>query len=249
MHRACTLPLLLVALAFAGACASSATAATRPAFHDGCGTKAERARAVVFRAPAGPRLVGLLLGSGKTGVVLAHERGATLCRWLPFARVLVKSGYRVLAFDFSDHGSSGPANRAGGGIDREVVAAGRLLAARGVEKVFVAGASMGGTAAIVAAPSLAPQLAGVVSLSGPAQLGALDARAVAPSLAVAVLFVAAADDAPFADDAGSLFAAVQRPDKSLEIVPGSAHGTSLVNGSDGAHVRGLLLAFLAKASG
>jgi hypothetical protein len=75
--------------------------------------------------------------------------------------VLAKSGYRVLAFDFSDHGSSGPANRAGGGIDREVVAA---------------------------------------------------------------LFVAAADDAPFAADAESLSAAVPEQSRSLEIVTGSDTG-------------------------
>lgn len=240
MKRLIALGVLLVALGVAGPAGATST----PPFHDGCGTKKEHALTVVFRQPGGTKLVGILLGKGTTGVVLGHELHADLCRWLPFARVLAKSGYRVLAFDFQSHGSSGLASRAAGGIDADVVAAGRFLAQRGVQKLFVAGASMGGTASIVAAPRLAPQLAGVISLSGPAQFGGLDASAIAPQLAVPSLFVAAGDDAPFADDARSLFAAVQRPDKQLEIVPGSAHGTSLLLGSSGAHVRALLLAFL-----
>lgn len=195
---------------------------------------------VIFRAPAGPRLVGLLLGKGTTGIVLSHELRANLCNWLPFARVLAKSGYRVLAFDFSSHGSSGMSNRAAGGIDREVVAAGRLLLARGVQKLYVVGASMGGTASIVAATELGPRLAGVASLSGPAQFDGLDAAAAAAQLTVPSLFVAAADDAPFADDARTLHAAVQAPDTSLEIVPGSSHGTFLLT----QHIRALLLGFL-----
>jgi pimeloyl-ACP methyl ester carboxylesterase len=235
MSRVLALLLLFLACASAGA-----HAATKPPFRDSCGTKAERARAVVFRAPAGPRLVGLLLGSGKTGVVLSHELRANLCHWLPFARVLAKSGYRVLAFDFSSHGSSGMSNRVSGGIDQEVVAAGRLLLARGVQKLYVVGASMGGTASIVAATQLGPRLAGVASLSGPAQFDGLDAAAAASRLTVPSLFVAANDDAPFADDARTLFDAVQADGKSLEVLPGSAHGTFLLT----PHVRTLLLAFL-----
>ena len=235
--------LLLVVLASAAA----ATAKPKPSpFRDSCGTKAERTKAVVFRAPGGPRLVGLLLGSGKTGVVLSHELRANLCRWLPFARVLAKSGYRVLAFDFHNHGSSGFSNAASAANDKDVAAAGRLLVARGVQKLFVAGASMGGTASIVAAPQLAPRLAGVISLSGPKQFDGADAAAVASQLAVPSLFVAASDDAPFADDARTLYDAVQRPDKQLELVAGSSHGTSLLAGPTGAHVRALLLAFLAQ---
>jgi pimeloyl-ACP methyl ester carboxylesterase len=232
--------VLAVALAVAAPC----SAASKPPFRDQCGTKKERALAVVFRQPGGPRLVGLLLGKGTTGVVLGHESNGDLCRWLPFARVLASSGYRVLAFDFQDRGLSGYAGRTTGGVDADVVAAGRLMVERGVQKLFVAGASMGGTASIVAASRLAPQLAGVISLSGPAQFGAVDAAAAAPGLAAPSLFVAAEGNAPFADDARSLFAAVQRPDKQLEIVPGFAHGTNLLSGSTAAHVRALLLAFL-----
>jgi pimeloyl-ACP methyl ester carboxylesterase len=222
---------LAVTAVVALALASTASAAAPPRF-DQCGTKAERARAIALRASDGTRLVGLLLGKGTTGIVLAHQFRSNLCEGLPTARVLARSGYRVLAFNFRDYGS-------GGAIDLDVAAAGRTLTSRGVQKLFVAGGSMGGTAAIVAASKLAPRLAGVISLSGPAQFQALDAAAAEPALTVPVLFVASADDAPFADDARALFAAAPGPDKRLEIVPGSAHGASILRGRNA-----LLLGFL-----
>jgi hypothetical protein len=40
---------------------------------------------VWFRSVDGVRLAGVVLGSGKVGVALGHEKGANLCNWLPFA--------------------------------------------------------------------------------------------------------------------------------------------------------------------
>jgi pimeloyl-ACP methyl ester carboxylesterase len=216
----------------AGLVLAAAAPAAAPPHYDRCGTKAERTRAIAFRAADGTRLVGLLLGKGTRGVVLAHQFRSNLCEWLPTARVLVKSGYRVLAFDFRDNGS-------GGAIDLDVSAAGRALTSRGVQKLYVAGGSMGGTAALVAAPKLAPQLAGVVSLSGPAHFQDLDAAAAVAALTVPVLYVASADDSPYVDDARALFAATPEADKQLEVVPGSAHGASILRGRSA-----LLLRFL-----
>jgi pimeloyl-ACP methyl ester carboxylesterase len=231
----------LLLLAVLAASAASAASAATPVYRDGCGTKAERTRLVVFRAPSGPKLVGMLLGSGTKGVVLTHELRANLCRWLPFARVLAKSGYRVLLYDARDHGSSGLSSRGSGGVDRDVVAAGRFLLAHGARKLVVMGASMGATASLVAAPELAPRLAGVVSLSAPAQFGGMDALAAAPTVTVPTLLAVAADDAPFADDARALYESIGSPDKQLEVVPGMSHGTALVP-----HLRAKLLAFAAK---
>jgi pimeloyl-ACP methyl ester carboxylesterase len=229
--------LFLLAVLAATHVASAAT----PVYRDGCGTKAERKRIVVFRAPGGPKLVGMLLGRGTKGLVLTHELRANLCRWLPFARVLARSGYRVLLYDARDHGSSGLSSRGSGGVDRDVVAAGRFLVAHGAQKLIVMGASMGATASLVAAPELAPRLVGVVSLSAPAQFDGMDALAAAPAVAVPTLLVAAADDAPFAEDARTLYESIAAPDKQLEIVPGASHGTALVP-----QVRAQLLAFAAK---
>jgi pimeloyl-ACP methyl ester carboxylesterase len=231
---------------FYSATAVAAKAPPKPAFRDTCGTKAEKKAAVVFRASDGTRLVGLSLGTGQTGVVLAHQLRGNLCRWLPFARVLVKSGYRVLAFDFRNHGSS--ATNDGSltrwALDRDVAAAGRFLVGRGAQKLFVAGESMGGTASLVAASQLSPQLAGVISLSGPAQFAGLDAAAAASQLAVPSFLVASSDDVGFVDDARALFEKLPGEDKKLEIVPGYFHGTSILRGPSGEPVVALLLEFI-----
>jgi pimeloyl-ACP methyl ester carboxylesterase len=233
-------------VAFSSAAAVAAKTPAKPAFRDACGTAAEKKAAVVFRASDGTRLVGLSLGTGQTGVVLAHQLRGNLCRWLPFARVLAKSGYRVLAFDFRNHGSSAINNGSLSrwALDRDVAAAGRFLVGRGVQKLFVAGESMGGTASLVAASQLAPQLAGVISLSGPGQFAGLDAAAAAAQLEVPSVLVASNDDVGFVDDARALFEKIPREDKKLEIVPGPFHGTTILSGPSGQPVRALLLEFL-----
>src|SRR5262252_6669618 len=53
-------------------------------------------------------LGGVVVGSGPTGVVLGHRNDANLCEWMPYAHELADKGYRVLAFDFAEFGSSNP---------------------------------------------------------------------------------------------------------------------------------------------
>src|SRR4029079_2663473 len=65
---------------------------------DGCVTGPLRSRAVDFRAADGLQLHGVLLGSGKDGIVLSHEFRANLCNWLPFAQPLGGRGYRVVVY-------------------------------------------------------------------------------------------------------------------------------------------------------
>jgi pimeloyl-ACP methyl ester carboxylesterase len=43
-----------------------------------------------------------------------------------------------------------------------------------------------------------------------------------------VLFAAAEDDPPFADEARALYAVSPAPDKRLAVVPAGGHGTALV---------------------
>ena len=64
-----------------------------------CVTKAERAHVLRFRASDRVRLVGVELGCGPRGVVLAHQGASDLCIWIPYARSLAARGYRVLVFD------------------------------------------------------------------------------------------------------------------------------------------------------
>ena len=191
----------------------------------------------VFGFPAADgTTTGVLLGQGRTGVVLGHQAGSDLCEWLPRARALAKRGRQVLAFDF------GPS----AAIGKDMVAAAAELRRRGVTRMVLVGSSMGGTAAIAAAAQVTPPVAGVVSLSGPEEYQGADAATAASRLRVPVLFIVAEDDPPFADDARALYKAVPGHDKRLVVLEGGGHGTSLLEfGDQAARARAELDRFLA----
>jgi pimeloyl-ACP methyl ester carboxylesterase len=203
-----------------------------------------------FRAGDGTKLVGHRFGGKKPGtrtaVVLAHMSDGDLCVWAPYARSLAKKGVWAFPFDLRGHGfSEGSLDHSKAALD--VVAAVKAVRKLGARKVVVAGASLGGIAAVIAAPRIKPRLAGVASVSGPAAIaGELNARPAAPKLRVPALYLAAADDRfppyDFAADARDLHAATGTREKKLLVVAGSLHGTFLVNGSPTA--RALLTRFL-----
>jgi pimeloyl-ACP methyl ester carboxylesterase len=224
-------------------------AARRPAVPiDRCVPKGERTKAISFRTADGVRLSGVLLGTGKTGVTLSHESNATLCNWLPFARTLAKAGYRVLAFDSRSSGESQlvlpRSSLKATYLQRDVVAAAKLLRAKGSKRVVVAGASIGGTFSIIAAPAIGPSLAAVVSLSAPATEDALKAVA---KVTVPTFFAAGRDDVDFAKDAQTLYDASPAAGRRVTIYPTGAHGTALLAGSQGVDARRALLDFIASA--
>jgi dienelactone hydrolase len=187
---------------------------------------------VHFEAADGTRLIGHRFGRGTTAVVLAHQSRGSLCQWTSYARRLASRGYVAFAFDFRNNGLSQQVGyRRSQRLAGDVVAAAKYIRSRGAKKVFLVGASMGGTAVLAGGANTRPPVAGVVSLSGPASFGGVDAAAAVPRLRVPVLYVAAKDDAGggFANDAQALYSATPASDKAIEILPGSDHGVSLVS--------------------
>jgi pimeloyl-ACP methyl ester carboxylesterase len=171
------------------------------------------------------------LGSGKRGVVLAHQGGGAppnLCAWMPYGRHLAAAGYHVLALDHRDFGSSGssPVDANFRRVDLDVLAAAEELRRRGATSLILAGASLGGVGVLVAAPRLMPQVQGVISFAAPDVFGPLDATAAVRVSTVPSLFISAEED--FADTARGFYAASPAPDKQLLIVPGSAHGAPVL---------------------
>jgi pimeloyl-ACP methyl ester carboxylesterase len=205
----------------------------------GCVRPSDRATNVSFRAAGGARLAGAVLGRGSTGVVLAHTTSADRCQWLPFARELAKKGYRALVFDMRGYGSStGVTNT---DPDLDVIAAAAELRRRGAKRIVLAGASMGGTGVLAAAPRIRPAIMGVVELSAPTGFGSADALAAVKKLKVPALFVAGRDDGDFAAATRALYKAAATKDKRLLIAPSSWHGVDLVYLPP---VKKLLLSFL-----
>ena len=223
--------LCIVLLSVAGAPAAGSSA---PSI-DGCVRAGPLVRVIRFAAGPGDELAAAVLGHGSAGVVLANESDLDLCAWLPFARVLERSGYRVLAFDY---GNSPPSS--------EVGAAARELHRLGARRVALVGASEGAKASIVAAARTKTGVTAVVSLSAERYLLDVDVKPWAARLRRPILFVAARDDVYAAADTPTLYRACSAPAKSLTMVAGSAHGVGLLDGTAGAGVRREIVRFLAK---
>jgi pimeloyl-ACP methyl ester carboxylesterase len=214
----------------------AALAASGPPVHagsarsgwDGCTARAGDLR---FRASDGTRLVGHRFGHGQTAVVLAHMTPGDMCQWAPYARRLAKLGYLALAIDLRNHGQS---QRRAIGADRgygmDVAAGAKLVRRLGARKVFLIGASIGGSA--VLAGGTRTGVDGVVSVSGAADLA--DAIDLVPQLHAPVLFLAGRFDVDFANDAKRLYDATGSADKTLKILNRGEHGTQLVGSSPAA---------------
>jgi hypothetical protein len=96
----------------------------------------------------GVRLYAVEAGDGRTATVLAHQGQSNLCDTLDYAKSLLASGLRVLAFDFRGNGLSKRPGRHTLELGRDLAAATQRAHTDGAEHVFLIGASMGGAAAV-----------------------------------------------------------------------------------------------------
>jgi dienelactone hydrolase len=211
-----------------------------------CGAPHTRATLVRFKAADGTPLDGVMVGSGTVGVVLAHEYeyDTGLCGAWPFANYLAKRGYRVLAIDMRCFGRSAcPRGDAAGRVVDDLLAATSELRRRGVTKVALVGASMGGSAALIAATRVQPPIDAVISLSGEANPTSvlhlpLNARAAVQQLTVPALFVVAnLDQLTTVDETRAMYQSDKTADKRLLVLPNQYegfHGWQVLTEANGA---------------
>jgi pimeloyl-ACP methyl ester carboxylesterase len=185
---------------------------------------------ITFRAADGLRLAGHRFGRGRTAVVFAHELRGGACQWIPFARRLARLGYLTIAFDFRGYGQSQtPRRSAASRQPADVIAAAKLSRSLGAKKVVVVGASMGGTAVVVAAANARTVVNGIIAVSAPSSYGRMDGVAAARRLQMPVLYIAGDKDPGFADEARVLYEATASTDKALEILDSGHHGALLAS--------------------
>jgi pimeloyl-ACP methyl ester carboxylesterase len=175
----------------------------------------EDAEAVTLTTRDGVELDAALVGDGEVGVVLGHQLRSDFCSWLPFAKQLAERDMSALALNFA---STSP--------DDDMLAGAAELRSRGAERIILVGASMGGTAALVAAEQM--DAAGVAALSAPREFGGLDALPSARRLEIPALLLVGRQDASFARDARRLYRAMTSRDKALVVTAGFEHGTDLL---------------------
>ena len=146
---------------------------------------------VDITAMDGVQLIGELAGTSGPGVVLAHGENGDRRTWEGVSRTLASRGFRVLRFDLRGHGDSA-GERDFTASDRDVEGAYRYLLGRKIRPVFLVGAGVGGTAALVVATRVPVE--GVVTISAPVAFGGLDAKPALTALRAPWLLIAASND-------------------------------------------------------
>ena len=187
--------------------------------------------AVTFRASDGVRIAGRLFGDGPVGVVLGHSIDGDQTEWWNFAEVIAGAGHEALAIDFRGYCPGDDAGCSEDGSTREawrdLLAGAKFLRERGVRDIVLIGASMGGTAAILAAAHARPDVSGVITLSAPTDCCGMETdRSVVGAAGAPMLFIAGRfdGDAPVSARAFSRWAGSSG--EPLILASGE-HGTDL----------------------
>jgi pimeloyl-ACP methyl ester carboxylesterase len=238
---------------------ASAAAATAAILLLGCSAPERRvdlsgSEVVSFASTDGVELEGRLFGDGTAAVILSHMRPADQTSWYPFATRLADADYLVLTYNFRGYCPGGEGGCSSGELDvgaiwQDVLGAIEFVAERGATSVSLVGASMGGTASLVAASRPGVDVRAVVSLSAPASIeGLVVDGAVLSNVTAAKLFIAGVGDAQAARDAEALYER-SPPPKRVEIVPADDHGTDLLSGPRAEDVRRLIEVYLPPAGG
>lgn len=216
-----------------------------------CLTPDERADIVTFRSGNGALLAGARFGTGDTGVVFVDMAGSSMCDWAAYARSLAGRGMAAFVIDLNGQGLSQPSDDFLEAPDygADVAAAVEIFRDSGVRSIALAGASLGATAAVVAAADLGDGVTRVAELSGDASADGLDAMDAAGRLRVPLLCLAGSEDSGPADAAQRMCdAATSAPSNDVLIARDSIlHGTHLLDQAsnpDGEAVRARLDDFL-----
>ncbi|MDQ7842616.1 MAG: alpha/beta fold hydrolase [Armatimonadota bacterium] len=181
-------------------------------------------QAVTFRSRDGITLRGRLWSGGSTAVVFSHMFGTTQSIWFDLADYLAGQGYTVLTFDFRGVGSSS-GRLVIRNVYRDTMAAAAFVRSDRPRRVVLIGASMGGTASIVAAAH--EPVDGLVVIASGTRFQGLDARPHLGQLRMPKLFIAGSRDLPFNTSARVMFERTPPP-KQLMLVPTALHGTYML---------------------
>lgn len=208
-----------------------------------------RDKATTLTTSDGVHLSALVLGSGDKGVLLAHEQGYSICSFLDMGTELADSGYLVVIPEYRNHGASQNFPEDNQNIDRDADAALSELERWGAKRVFLAGASCGGSTAIIAGVRQALPIEGLIILSSPAQCGPLDAIPSVKKIKAPSMFVFSPGDygGSIEKEVRKLYQASGATDKELIVDESGYHGTDMYHrGEHGDALKSKLIDFVKK---
>lgn len=206
-----------------------------------------RSNATTLKTSDGIYLSALVLGSGTDGILLAHEQGYSICSFLDIGTELAEQGYLVVLPEYRLHGASQKSENTDP-IDLDAEAALHELARQGAERVFLAGASCGGTTAMISGVRQELPTQGLLILSSPAQCGpTLDAIPSVRKIKAPSLFVVSPGDMLGAVEkqVRQLYEASGADQKELIIDESGYHGTDMYKkGEQGDKLRTRIMDFI-----
>ncbi|MFE6967529.1 alpha/beta hydrolase family protein [Agromyces sp. NPDC057679] len=177
-------------------------------------------------------------GEGTTTAIFAHQRNQDECGFWPYASTLAEQGVQVLLVNSCGYGETECPRDANHVVDDgadAILAAADWAREQGAERVVVVGASMGGTAAVVAGgrDGGTGVLDGVVDLSGPLAFRGYDSMDDAPDLTAPLLLAVAPGDTSV--DAGELqqLAGATASDDITIVTDGVGHGWAMLTTGTG----------------
>lgn len=196
----------------------------------GVAARADAASPVQFRTSDGVTIAATWYEAGDAApaVVLVPMYTRTRDDWRAFAEKLNAAGLSALAIDLRGHGGSGGASAPTPAMALDVRAAIDFLAARpGVRGIAVAGASLGATAALIAAAD-APAVRGVATLSLVSDYRGVRMDAAVKKYGGRPLFLVASTDDPLAARTLRGLVAEAPPAREQRLSLVAAHGTVIL---------------------
>jgi pimeloyl-ACP methyl ester carboxylesterase len=187
---------------------------------------------VQLRASDGVAIAGTLyaVDGEAPAVVLVHMFTRTKDDWRPFAERLQAAGLTALAIDLRGHGGSGGASMPAAAMALDVQAAIGFLGGRsGVRGIAVVGASLGASAAIMAAAE-APAVRGVALLSPASDYRGVRIDAALRKYGARPMFLIASTEDPLAARTVRGLVGEATPvarEQRLSLV--AAHGTQILD--------------------
>ena len=174
-----------------------------------------------------------MFGDGRVGVVFGHQIDTDQSDWWDLAAALAEEGYATLTLDFRGYCARAPvaprtaARPTRGGTCLPVPTS---CGAAAQDRIVLVGASMGGTAAVLAAARADPPVDGVIGLSAPTDCcGMTIEGADVGSIAAPMLLIAGRDDGDAPASARQL-ARWAGESGQLVILDSGEHGIDLIGG-------------------
>ncbi|MCL5073698.1 MAG: alpha/beta fold hydrolase [Actinobacteria bacterium] len=174
-----------------------------------------------FKTDDGININGNIFGNFNRLVILSHMYPTDQTSWIKFAKFLNENNISVLTYDFRGYGKS-EGKKDMPNIYKDLEAALKFLNQYDLSKIYLMGASMGGTASILAASE--SDVNGVITISAPDEFEGLSAKEAIKNLKCPKLFIASKEDIYAFGSMNFFYDNSDEPKEKLTL-DGKSHGT------------------------